>query len=712
MSPQKQKQRTIEVVVEGLVALAKSNPVLIVFEDVHWIDPTTLEALDNLIAAVPQTRVFMLITFRPEFTPQWGSHSHISAHTLNRLGRRVSSTLVSKAASDKPLPFELTDHIVAKTDGVPLFIEELTKAVIESEIVVDRGDSYALSGAIEAMAIPDTLHDSLMARLDRLIPVKEVAQIGAAIGREFNYQLVVVLSPMSQSDLDAALEKLVASELVFRRGTPPEVTYTFKHALVQDAAYDSMLKRDRQSLHKEIAEALIENFPAIAETEPELLAHHYTEAGLAEMAAPYWLSSGQKAIAGTALFEAVEHLKRGLSEATSVPESAARDQVELEIRSAMGTAYVALKGWAAPEVEATLAPAVSLSNRLNDYELRLQVLWWLWLYQVCLNEFDLALERIEQMFEIETKTGRSDALVVGHAASCATKHWMGDFDGARQHGDEVIRLYDFDAHKHVVQWANHDPKCFVLAWSTHWRWMLGYPDQAAAASDEQLQLARRLKQPFNLGFSLTTGSGAYLHRLEPETALERIAEAVTISRDQSIPLLEIFLANFFGSEAMLQTGRPEKAYEQMKAALDIWHAWNGWTATTMGMVISAKALADLGRHEEALSTIDSCLSLGASKGERWYEAENHRIKGLILLTKTEPEEAAAEASLKNALDVARRQNAKSWELRAATSLARLWQGQCKTKEAHDLLAPVYDWFTEGFDTADLKDAKALLAELK
>ena len=314
MTPQRQKERTIEVLVEQITKLTIQTPILLVFEDVHWIDPTSLEVLDQVIAGVATQPVLMVVTFRPEFEPQWGAHSHVTLHSLNRLGRRQSCLLLERVIDDKPLPDELRDQIITKTDGVPLFIEELTKAVVDSDIVTDEGDHFALSGTVDSLAIPDTLHDSLMARLDKLIPVKEVAQVGAAIGREFSHQLIAVLSPMSEPDLNAAVDKLVASELVHRRGTPPNATYTFKHALVQDAAYGSLLKRDRQDLHRQIGEALIEKSPSIAETEPELLAHHYTRANLPNDAIPYWLKASQNALQSSALAECVDHGRSGLTE--------------------------------------------------------------------------------------------------------------------------------------------------------------------------------------------------------------------------------------------------------------------------------------------------------------------------------------------------------------------------------------------------------------
>ena len=380
LAPPLQKERTIEVVVEQIAKLAKQAPILMVFEDVHWIDPTSLEVLDQVIAGIETQPVLLVVTFRPEFAPHWGAHSHVTLHSLNRLGKRQSGLLVERVTGGKPLPHALRDQIITKADGVPLFIEELTKAVVESDIVREEGDRYELSGTVDSLAIPDTLQDSLMARLDKLIPVKEVAQVGAAIGREFSHQLIAVLSPMSEPDLNAAVDKLVASELVHRRGTPPNATYTFKHALVQDAAYDSLLKRDRQDLHRQIAEALIEAFPSIGELEPEVLAHHYTHANLPNDAIPYWLKVSQNALQSSALAECVDHGRSGLAELEKTPPSVERDARELEFQTLLGQSLMQRKGYAHPDCGRAYKRANELIGTVHDTTRVLPVVWGVWSY--------------------------------------------------------------------------------------------------------------------------------------------------------------------------------------------------------------------------------------------------------------------------------------------------------------------------------------------
>jgi predicted ATPase len=326
LTPQRQKQLTLQALVEQLDGLAAAQPVLMTYEDVHWIDPTTQELLGLAVERIQRLPVLALITFRPEFTPPWSGQPHVSALALTRLGRREGAALVEQVAQDKALPDEVATQIVAKTDGVPLFVEELTKTVLESGLLKDAGDHYELAGPLPPLALPSTLNDSLLARLDRLAPVKEIAQIGAALGREFSHGLLAAVADRPETELQPALDQLVAAELVYRRGTSPEVTYSFKHALVQDAAYGTLLKSRRQQLHARIGRVLEEQFPESADTQPELLAHHCTEAGQIERAVDYWHQAGRQAIARSAMAEAVAQLSKGLQLLRGMSEGLDRDR--------------------------------------------------------------------------------------------------------------------------------------------------------------------------------------------------------------------------------------------------------------------------------------------------------------------------------------------------------------------------------------------------
>jgi len=709
MSPQKQEERTIEVLVEQITLFARTSPVLIVFEDVHWIDPTTLEAINHIISAVSETRVLLVVTFRPEFTPPWGSHSHISAHALHRLGRRASSMIVGKVTGEKSLPGELMAQIVAKADGVPLFIEELTKAVLESDILVDAGDRYELSGAIDAVAIPDTLHDSLMARLDRLIPVKEVAQIGAAIGREFSYRLVAALSPMSEVDLDAALDKLVASDLVHRKGNPPEAEYTFKHALVQDAAYDSLLKRDRQQLHTRIAEALLEHFPTTAETEPELLAHHYSEAGLVEPAITYWLRAGQQAAQRAANLEAIQYFQQALALLETLPEDRARDTTELKVLTHLGPALMVIKGWAAQEVGTVYERANELASGLETSADLVPPLVGIWLFHNARGRYDLADAVTEQLFYVARSTSDEDVLLQAHHAGWPILMFRGAFESANEHIEKGLELYDYERHKgHALIYMGHDPAVCAHACGAQAVWALGLPDHAERHGMQAIELARRVVHAPTLAFALWYVSAGHAARGDAEAVLAATEELLPLSREQKLVQLEAS-AHLLGGWALAATGIVKDGLERMSVGFDAWNGTGNRTWLHVFTCLYGDGLLRDRRHAEALEALDQALEIGRQTGERRWESRIHHLRGEALLHSGDADSAVE--SLQMAIQVARTQQAKSWELRAATRLARLWAEQGKREDSRDLLAPVYGWFTEGFDTSDLKDAKALLEQL-
>jgi tetratricopeptide (TPR) repeat protein len=455
LSPQRQKERTIQVVAEQLLRMAKQLPLLVIVEDVHWIDPTTLELLDYLVQRVASAAVLLMVTHRPEFEPAWGGYAHVTLHSLNRLSRRQCARLAQSVA-DKPLPDALMEHIVDKTDGVPLFVEELTKAVLESPIVRDAGDRFELSGVVDTTRIPATLHDSLMARLDRLLPMKEVAQIGAAIGRELSYPLLAAVSPMDDGALQAALERIVASDLVHQRGSPPNATYIFKHALVQDAAYESLLKRRRIELHAEIAEALETQFPEMTEAEPELVAHHYTSADRAARAVPYWLKAGQRALHRSALKEAVDHLTRGVQLLLTMPESAERDAQELTFQALLGTAQMMWKGYSNEQTGVAYRRADALLGKVGDSPQQFAVLWGVWAYYLVMPDYQQTLAAARRALAVAEKSGDRGLLVQALSLNCTTMWWMGRLLEAKTFTDRAREIYDEAEHGPQVWLYNHD----------------------------------------------------------------------------------------------------------------------------------------------------------------------------------------------------------------------------------------------------------------
>jgi class 3 adenylate cyclase/predicted ATPase len=711
MTPQKHKDETLRTLVDLIEAAARRQPSAMLFEDTHWADPTTLEVLDLLIDRVRAAPLLVVLTHRPEFQPRWSEQGHVGALNLSKLTRTQSATMISTLASGKALPAALLEQILTRTDGVPLFVEELTKSILESGELREAGDHYEYRGTDRAVTVPATLRDSLMARLDRFMPVKEIAQIGAAIGREFSYELIAAVAPMPPAPLDDSLARLTASGLAFRRGTPPDAVYTFKHALVQDAAYDSLLKSRRQELHGKIARVIEQRFPHIKTTEPEVLAHHLTAAGLTRAAIPLWQSAGELALKRMALAEAISHLNRGLDLVATLPRSSERDASELELRSRLGTAWLTLKGWPAPEVWTSLHAALALAKSLERHDALLPILWGLTLNVLTQGRAAESLLWAQEMLDIAKATGDADLLITGHGAACTSCCWAGEFTKAVEHADKVLDLYDDEKHRHLAEILGSDPKTQAGVFGSICAWILGYPDRASRLSDERDAHARRRGQLFDLGWALTIGAHEFDRRFKPDDLRERAEECERLGRENSLPVLWAIHAPFSYGQAFIREGKPAEGIASFKAGIAAWEASGGKVRMPIQKAFLAEAMALTGDVDNALDLIGEQIAQIECPGweERQSYAEILRLKGWMLSLKGDIE--GAEENFLASLDWARRQQAKMWELRTSTSLARLWQSQGKRLDAYDLLAPVYGWFTEGFDTKDLQEAKALLAEL-
>jgi hypothetical protein len=710
MTPQKRKDETLRALVDVTEAAARKQATVMLFEDLHWADPTTLEALDLLIDRVRGFPLLIVLTHRPEFPSRWSGHGHVSALNLSKLTRAQSAAMVSNLTGSKALPADLLEQILTRTDGVPLFVEELTISILESDELKDAGDRYEYAGSAHAITIPATLRDSLMARLDRFAPVKEIAQIGAAIGREFSYELIAAVAPMNQVQLDGALTQLTDSGLAFRRGTPPDATYTFKHALVQDAAYDSLLKSRRQELHAKIARSIEERFPGTGDTEPELLAHHLTAAGATEAAIPLWHKAGEFALKRTALKEAISHLNKGLELVASLPASPQRDARELALRTVLGTAWMAFKGWAAPELWNSLHPALPLARSLGHAGALLSVLDGLQVNVMTQGRVAESLGYVHQMLAAADQTGDPDLLLVGHVTASSAYFWAGELVKAKQHGDRALALARERKYGHLTVIRNRDPETSIGVHAAKWTWMLGYPERAVRVSDARDEHARRVGHPFNLAWALTIGADLFAYRQEPQAMRKRVEEAARLAQEHSMPFFSATVVPLWLGWVLVQEGNTAEGITGMRAGLGLWNADGGKIHCYLKAVLS-EAMARLGAAEDALELIDEQIAQIERPGwqERVHYAEILRLKGWILSSKGDAE--GAERNYLASLDWARKQQAKSWELRTATSVARLWRSQGKNRQAYDLLASVYSWFTEGFDTKDLNEAKALLEEL-
>ncbi len=708
LSPQRKKERTLEALIRQLEGLAHEKPVVTVWEDAHWLDPTSRELLDLTVEHVRNLPVLLIVTFRPEFQPPWAGQPHVSMLALSRLDRRNSATLITQIAGGKTLPDEVVFTIADRTDGVPLFVEELTKSVLERGLLREENDRYVLDRPLQPLAIPATLHASLLARLDRLVSARRVAQIGAAIGRQFSYALLRAVSRLPEDELQTALGQLVASELVFQRGTPPDAVYSFKHALVQDAAHGSLLRKAREQLHAQIANALETHSPEVIESQPELLAQHYAEAGVIEKAVAFWGSAGQRSVARSAMAEAAAQFQKGLDQLALLPDIPERRQKELEFFSALGTALNVVKGSSAPETGHAYARSRELWERLGSPLEFIEVPCGQSRYHAHRGELDRAQFLAEDLLHLSRRRNNSAGLVIGHYSSGRNLMWVGSFDSSRSHLETVLTLYDPNPHQSLARQTGIHPQSAAQAALGIVLFCLGFPDQALAQSNKAIAEARRLPHPPTLAMSL--GMNALLLAIiGDDVGLEqRVEGLVAIAADQGFPFYRATGAIFRGwvkaknadvTEGLSLLRAGSSAYCATGAAV--------WMPFYIALLAGVCEIA--GQIEEAAARFDQALQLVEKTGERWFAAELDRQKGQLLLRQGNSE--AAEELYRKALSVAQKQEAKLWELRAAASLARLWRDQGHCAAGRDLLAPVYGWFTEGFATPDLKAAKMLLDEL-
>jgi hypothetical protein len=709
MTPEVQKRRTMQALLIQLAGLAAEQPVLALYEDVHWMDPSTLELLGLVIERIQRLPVLALITFRPEFQPPWTGHAHVTSLTMSRLGRRQGADLVARVTGAKPLPDEVAAQILAKTDGVPLFVEELTKTVLESGLLQDAGDHWELSGPLPPLALPSTLHDSLLARLDRLAPVKEIAQIGAALGREFSYALLAAVTDRPDAELQAVLDQLVAAELVYRRGTPPDVIYSFKHALVQDAAYGTLLKSRRQQLHARIAQVLEAKFPEIPAATPELIAHHWTAGGQGEPAVRYWLQAGRRAAERSADSEAVAHLMKGLEALSLLPEGADRDAAELDLQIAMGTRLMALAGWTAPEVVRAWTRARELCDRTGNVERLATVLWGQWVVQHLGADLARGIDTAAQALDWAKGRGQLREIVIAHRSLGHALTHVARFDEARWHLEQTAII---GAQAGAETFAGHAYDPVITSRTCLARCLLhcGHADQSSQLLDRALAEAERSAHLPTIAYVLLQAIRFGYEGRQPQVTQSALKRLVPLAREQGY-FQWLAMAVALDGWVKVIEGEHENGCAKIREGTEAWAKLGNLLMRPFLLSLLADAHIRAGRAEEALQAVQDGLALVAAKGEVLWEPELHRLRGdAWLLQPTCRSEA--EACYARAIEVARGQGARLVELRAATGLARLWGDHGKRPQARDLLAPVYAWFNEGFATFDLQKAKVLLDELR
>ena len=736
LSPQAQKQKTHEALVAWMMEEAQRRAVYCAWEDLHWADPSTLDVLTLFLEQIPTTRMFALLTYRPEFNPPWSARSYLTQLTLNRLGRAQVEAMVRNVTDGKALPTDIVQQIVTKTDGVPLFVEELTKMVLESGLVQTEDGRFVRasgSAAMPPLAIPSTLQDSLMARLDRLAPVREIAQIGAVLGREFSYELLQAVPVLDATVLQQGLRQLVEAELIYPRGLPPQATYVFKHALIQDTAYQSLLKRKRQQYHQQIAQVLEEQFAETKETQPELLAHHYTEAGLTQQAIPAWQKAGQNAVGRSANAEAISHLTKGLELVKTLPNTRERAQQELTLQIALGAPLMATQGYSAIAVEQTYNRAQELCLQVGDAVQVAQVLYGLFAFHGVRGNLTTALALGEQVLTTANRQQDATLALIAHAVVGTCLFRLGEFDRAQAQLAHAVARHNPAHHSDLIYRVGQDPALMALGYAAETLWCRGYPDQSLERARDGLAKAEALSHPLSVVEALAHVGVIHLNRREVQEANTQTEMLLALAHQHGFALwtgLGTSLQGLILIEHAAQSGERAQRETGVKTLQEMLATMQAMAAEVTVPLLQgtlAQGYAQDGQVDEGLIAIEHALDVVEKNNERTHEAELYRLKGEFTLQKlsavcsqssvpnprhlTPSLQAEAEECFLKAIDIARKQQAKSWELRATTSLARLWQQQDKRVEARKLLCEVYNWFTEGFDTKDLQEAEVLLNTL-
>jgi len=710
LTPQKRKQNTFAALLAQLDALAARQQVLIIFEDAHWADPTSLELLAAMVERVPKLRVLLLITARPEFTPPWPSYAHVTTLSLTRLNRRDGAALVERVTGGRALPEQVMDQILARTDGVPLFVEELTKTVLESELMRERDGRYVLERPLPSLAIPATLHDSLMARLDRLAPVRDVAQIGAVVGREFSYELVQAVSGLRREKLEDALDELARSELIFRRGEIPQAVYTFKHALVRDAAYAGLLKVRRAQLHASIATVFEQRYPELVQSQPETLAHHFTEAGLIGKAVGYWLQAGKNAALRSANVEAIAHLERGIGLVGQLPDGANKDRSELDLIFVLGSCLIATQGPASSKAMATFGRARELCERIGDPPEYLQVMFWLVTASVIRGELPQAQEEIAALLSLAQARDDRPALLNAMRGQAMIHLFMGRIKDAHAAIERACEAFSdsSEADRMAARAAGQDAGVANLALMSWALWILGHVDEAVKRIAAAVERADTVRHPHTQAYACYYASVLHALRGEPVIASGYAERCLALSQEHGFRQW-LGLSRAVSGICVGALDASSTALEEVMTALGEYRAAGYQLGITALYVLLAPVLLLRNRVEAGLEIIEQGLSIVDRNSERIFEAELYRLKARALLRlDASNDRNATQSLLDEALSTARAQQARSLELRAARDLAALWIGQGRRDEACDILTPVCGWFASGSDTPDLKSAKALL----
>jgi class 3 adenylate cyclase/predicted ATPase len=709
--PQRRRDMTLAALLGEFERLAQQQPILLIFEDAHWADSTSIELLDRAVERVARLPVLLIVTFRPEFLPPWTGLAHVASLSLSRLAQREAAMLVAGIIGGNSLPHVILDRIVERTDGIPLFIEELTKDLIEGGLLRNKSNGSAPAELPAAFAIPTNLQDSLMARLDRLNAAKRVAQLAAIIGREFSYELLQAVAPVSEDELRRALRQLVEAGLIFQRGDAPRARYMFKHALIQDAAYQSLLRAQRREQHRRIAEILEQRYPETAETRPELIAHHYTEAGLAEASIIYWRRAGERAVKQAANLEAVNHLRRGLKLLDASPTRGTQAEEELLILIALGPALMSTMTTSAPEIRQVYGRAQQLARDTDKIPDLFATIWGSYYVELASENVPSARSLTDELFSIARSQDDPGLLLQAHHAAWPLELIFGDLNIAHEHLEAGLNLYRQETHgQQALLYGGHDPAVCGYTLDALTLQILGYPDRALTQLEKGLALARGLAHPPSLIHALWMGAEMRFVRRDPVNTASLVAEYIPLVADYGASA-GASNARMLRGWAMVMAGDRDAGLIELRDGLDLWRGTGAklWAPCRLGRVITAFLAA--GEIEAGIGLLSDAFQAVETGGERWYEAELHRLKGELLLRSSIDAQAEVEACFQLASEIAHAQGARLFQLRAAVALSRLQCGSEERKRRKTLLGSVYDSFVEGFDTPELKEARTLLNEL-
>ncbi len=699
LTPEQLKSRIFSALLALLQASAEQEPVILVFEDVHWADPTSLELLERIRDNAKNWRMLVILLHRPDLTLPWAEQPNVTSLAINRLDRVQVSSMIESLIEGRVLPQTVIEQILAKTDGVPLFVEEITKAVVESTI---GGSNEDHSDMQAALAVPDTLHDSLMARLDQLAPVKTVAQIAAVIGREFSFELLKTVAPFPENEVDAAIDRLLASGLVFRSGHVSEQSFAFKHALVRDEAYASLLHDQRRKLHGRLAETLCRDFKEIADTAPEIVAQHYAQAGKPKPAIDYWLKAGRQASARSAFVEASTHLQQALKLLAELPAGMDRDNLELQLQQTLGNAFAAGKGFGAAETIQAYKRALDLCNNFEDSPQRFTVLNGIIAFHVIRGEFEQSRLLAEDLLSRAHQQDDSMPRLMAHRALGQALFLIGELTAARDHLSNSLKLYDAARHGSLAPIFSQTYLALASV-------VLGDIDGGLVYGRDAMHLAEQLRHPHSICNALAFLAGAHVLCGDAEAAYPVAERTITLASEYGFPL---WLAggHMLRGWARSNLGDVEPGLTEIRKSVKALEATGALIWVQFARYLLAQALAKAEQLTDAGKLVDQLLMMVAGTSGRWYEAELHRLKGDLLLHGGDPT-AAAEVCYERAMAVAARQGARLWQLRAANALASIWSAQGRLPEVHSCLASLCATFGETVISVDLRQAKALLASI-